>query len=319
MKQIKIDQNMSYIYCYDDNYYKPGESLRGLLESQVIRPFERAKPRVVEVFKTNNWEKMNNLRYEILEGGLADFDKPSGDFSPKDKAAFYCYNYMPMHLFSSYHIFKNYLPPISNKVVFIDFGCGPLTSGIAFWAAFAGQRNITYIGIDKSNIMRNMARRINQYGPNGSGENFYKDFHLGRDYNGLPRFLSDEIKLDNLDDTLVIFNFCYFLQSKTLEDQSEIEKLGNVLYDADLDTKVCMVYQDPVNDQFQARWYDLKSSVITYSSMYEMSNFSWQDSTKKTGIKFDNLWQEPWTPYKEVSYDTFNNFHYYDNHRQLSQ
>ena len=227
-----------------------------------------------------------------------------------------------MHLFSSYHIFKNYLPTISDKVVFIDFGCGPLTSGIAFWTAFARQCNITYIGIDKSNTMRNMARQINQYGPYGSGEPFYKDFHLGRDYNGLPRFLSDEIKLDNLDnpdDTLVIFNFCYFLQSKTLENQSEIEKLGNVLCDADIDTKVCMVYQDPVKDKFQARWSDLKSRVITFHSMYEMSNFSWQDSTKKTVIKFDNLWPESRSPYKEVSYDTFNNFHYYDNYQQSFQ
>lgn len=310
---------MTYIYCSDGNRYTPSESLQRLFESQVIRPFERVKPRVVEVFKTNNWAKMNNLRYKILEGGLADFDESSEDFSPEDKALFYSYNYMPMHLFSSYHIFKNYLPPISDKVVFIDFGCGPLTSGIAFWAAFTGQCNITYIGIDKSNTMRNIARRINQYGPSGNGEGFYKDFHIGRDYNGLPGFLSDEIKLDNPAGTLVIFNFCYFLQSKTLEGPSEIENLGNVLCDADIDTKACMVYQDPVNDEFQARWYNLKSCIIKFSSMYEMSNFNWQDSTKKTGIKFDNLWPELSTPYKEISFDTFNNFHYYDNYRQLSQ
>ena len=310
---------MSYIRRYNDNYYKPSKNLQILFESQVVRPFKHIKPSVVEVFKTNNWEKMNNLRYEILEGGLAAFDESSEDFSPEDKVSFYCYNYMPMHLFSSYHIFKNYLPSISNKIVFIDFGCGPLTSGIAFWAAFARQGNITYIGIDKSNTMRNMARQINQYGPNGSGEPFYKDFYLGRDYNGLPKFLSDEIKLNNPADTLVIFNFCYFLQNKTLENQSEIKKLGNVLYDADIDTKVCMVYQDPVNDKFQARWYDLKSWVITYHSMFDVSGFTWQDSTKKTRIKFDNLWREPGIPYKDVSYDTFNNFHYYDNYRQSSQ
>ena len=107
---------MPYINCYDDNYYKPSESLYRLFESQVIRPFERAKPRVVQVFRANNWEKMNNLRYEILEAGLADFDESSEDFSPKNKVSFYCYNYMPMHLFSSYHIFKNYLPTISDNL-----------------------------------------------------------------------------------------------------------------------------------------------------------------------------------------------------------
>ncbi len=99
---------MSYIHCLDGNYYTPSESLKRLFESQIIRPFERVKPSVVEIFRANNWDKMNNLRYKILEGGLADFDKSSEDFSAEDKVSFYCYNYMPMHLFSSYHIFRTY-------------------------------------------------------------------------------------------------------------------------------------------------------------------------------------------------------------------
>ncbi|MDE0634377.1 MAG: class I SAM-dependent methyltransferase [Candidatus Poribacteria bacterium] len=303
---------MSYIHCSGGNYYTPSKNLQGLFESQVIRPFERAKPTVVEFFRANNWQNIKNLRHEILESGLADFDEPSEDFSPEDKVLFYCYNYMPMHLFSSYHIFKNYLPSISEKIVFIDFGCGPLTSGIAFWAAFAGQGNITYIGIDKSEKMRNMAKRINEYGPYGSSENFYNDFILGRDYNGLPRFLSNEIKLHNPADTLVIFNFCYFLQTKTLESPSEIEKLGNVLHEADIDTKVCMVYQDPVKDEFQGRWHNLKSWVITYHSMYDVSGFTGHDPTQVVEIKYDTLWGEQ-NPV-DVSYDSFNNFSFFENY-----
>ena len=55
---------------------------------------------------------------------------------------------MQMHLYSSYHIFtKHLLSPLREKIVFIDVGCGPLTSGIAFWAA-AKQRDITYIGFE---------------------------------------------------------------------------------------------------------------------------------------------------------------------------
>ncbi len=303
---------MSYIHYHGDNYYKPSEDLQELFEKQILHPLEIDLPTQAQKIKQADIKALTYQR-RVIGRGQTNFDKPFEDFSATSRVSLYCVHYMPMHLFSSYHIFKNHLSPISNEVVFIDFGCGPLTSGIAFWAAFAGQCNTTYIGIDSSETMRNMARKINQYGPNGSGENFYKNFHLGRDYNGLSRFLSDEIKLDNLDDTLVIFNFCYFLQSKTFEDPSKIEELGNVLHDADLDTKMCMVYQDPVGDGFQGRWHNLKSQLITYHSIYDVSGFGWQDPTKMVSVKYDTLWEEQHTI--KVCHDSFNNFYYYDHYR----
>ena len=304
---------MSYIHCSNDNYYKPSESLKNLFEELVIQPFKRYLPILAEDLEERRFGKLNYQRKVMLEQGRTNFDEPFEGFSPEGKVSFYSLNYMPMHLYSSYHIFtKKLFLPVSGKVVFIDFGCGPLTSGIAFWAA-ARQGNITYVGIDSSQTMRNMARRINQYGPNGSGEPFYKDFHIGRDYNGLPKFLSDEIKLDNPADTLVIFNFCYFLQSKTFEDPSKIEELGELLYFADIGTKICMVYQDPVGDRFQGRWHNFKSWVITYHSAYDVSGFGWQDPTKVASVKYDTLWGEQHAI--KVSHDSFNNFYYYDHYR----
>jgi hypothetical protein len=45
---------------------------------------------------------------------------------------------MQMHIVSSFHVFtssdsllKDYIRDPSKNIVFIDFGCGPLTSGVA--------------------------------------------------------------------------------------------------------------------------------------------------------------------------------------------
>ena len=258
--------------------------------------------------------KINAQRKFILEQGQTNFDESSEGFSPEDKVSLYCVNYMPMHLYSSYHIFTRKLfLPVSSKVIFIDFGCGPLTSGIAFWAA-AGKSNITYVGIDSSQTMLNTAQKINQYGPYGSGrsnEPFYKDdqLYLIPNYNRLPQLLAEiDINGDNSGDVLIIFNFCYFLQSKTFRDSLNIEKLGELLDSANyLGAKICVVYQDPVGGGFQGRWHNLKSWAIPYPSAFNASGFMWQDPTEVARIKYDTLWGEQNTV--NVSYDTFNNFY----------
>ena len=57
--------------------------------------------------------------------------------------------------------------------------------------------------------------------------------HLIRNYDRLPQLLADiDINVDNSGDVLIIFNFCYFLQSKTFSDSLNIEKLGELLYSA---------------------------------------------------------------------------------------
>lgn len=306
---------MSYIRSYDDNYYTPSKNLHGLFQNLVVQPVMEGLPPHAQRIQPVNIRQLT-IQRQIIGRGRTNFDEPYQDFTPVDKVLFYCYHYMPMHLYSSYHIFRNVSLPASNKVVFIDFGCGPLTSGIAFWAN-ARTRDITYIGIDSSITMLRKAREINRYGPygsDGSSEPFYKDtqLYLIRDYNELPQLLT-HIKADNSADPLVVFNFCYFFQSKTFEDSSKIEELGELLYFSDLGTKICMMYQDPVGDGFQERWHNFKSWVITYPSMYDVSGFGWQDPTKVVSVKYDTLWGEQRAI--KVSHDSFNNFYYHDHYR----
>ena len=268
---------MPYIYCSDDNHYKPNESLKHLFEELIEKPFEHDLPALSEDVKNNRiyyWEDIAR----ILSQGQSDFDetsydKPSNEYYfPKDKVSIYCVHHMPRHLFGSYHIFTNCLTPISkkNRVVFIDFGCGPLTSGIAF-RAFAGECDITYLGIDSSQTMLHKAEAINTYGPNTYREPFFDKIALIRDADALPRLLDRYIEKG--DRTQIIFNFCYFFSSPTLD----IDGLSDVLLQmmtAYTQHKLCFIYQNPDHRplsgarrlKLYGKWEKLKTNLSTFRS-----------------------------------------------------
>ena len=174
-----------------------------------------------------------------------------------------------MHLFSSYHIFTKYLPPVNDKVVFVDFGCGPLTSGIAFWAAFAGHRDITYFGIDSSHYMRHKAQEINRHGPYGDESFFIKGWSIF-DYNQLHQYLGDYIAAG--DQTQIIFNFCYFLASKTLNTGHLSDCLTQVVAEYS-QHKMCMVYQNPIKSpDSHLNWLTIKGKLSTFRGQITQSN-----------------------------------------------
>ncbi len=231
---------MSYIRCFDNYsspYYVPTENLQGLFTDQAVQPFEAISSWRNQVENTD----FDYHRKVILDQGRTNFDVPFAGLSPKDKVILYCVHYMPMHLFSSYHIFMQYLTSVSNRVVFIDFGCGPLTSGIAFWAS-AKQSDMIYLGIDSSRAMLNKAKEINRYGPNKNGESFFRNFQVIDSHHKLISLLDYYIKKG--DRTQIIFNFCYFLASKTLGIYDLSESLTQIVKKYH-QHKMCMVYQNP--------------------------------------------------------------------------
>lgn len=231
---------MSYIRCsdnYSSPYYTPTENLQGLFKDQVVQPFEAISSWRNQVENTD----FEYHRKVILDQGRTNFDVPFAGLSPKDKVTLYCVHYMPMHLFSSYHTFTQYLTSVSNRVVFIDFGCGPFTSGIAFWAS-ARQSNMIYFGIDSSQAMLEKAKEINRYGPNKNRDPFFRNLQAIDGYHKLTSLLDYYIKKG--DGTQIIFNFCYFLASRTL-DISDLSECLTQIVEKYHQHKMCMVYQNP--------------------------------------------------------------------------
>ena len=276
---------MSYIYRSHNNHYKPSENLKNLFEALIVQPFEHDLPTLATDVRNNRiyyWEDIAR----ILEQGQGNFDevsfdKPSNEYYfPKDKVAIYCVHHTPRHLFGSYHIFTKCLPPISekDKIVFVDFGCGPLTSGIAF-RALAGQNDITYLGIDSSRTMLNKAVTINKYGPNTYKAPFFDKFALihGTRYDDLTKLLGKYIQKG--DGTQIIFNFCYFFASPTLD----INNLSDVLLQimkAHNQHKVWLIYQNPDHRSLSGarrlklygKWEKLKTSLSVFGSQVTRSH-----------------------------------------------
>ena len=267
---------MSYVICHHGNYYTPSENLSGLFKDIVVKPFEDPDPLTVAWVDHVRNTDFEYHRETILERGRTNFDEPFEGLTPKDKVLIYCLHYMPMHLFSSYHIFTKHLPSVSDKVVFVDFGCGPLTSGIAFWAAFSEHRDITYLGIDSSEAMCDKARGINRYGPY-KDESFFTKGNLILHYNQLHHYLDNYITAG--DQTQIVFNFCYFLASKILNMQSLSDCLTQIVTKYS-QHKMCMVYQNPDGaPDLHRNWSALKRKLPTFDqitvSNVEKFSYDW--------------------------------------------
>ena len=107
------------------------------------------------------------IRMRLIDYGRADFDQETLEFSAEDKVNLYCYFNMRKHyatglaIFSAFNDFLTFrFTETQNRITFIDFGCGPLTSGLAFKSHFGRSENFqfNYIGIDVSGSMRSKAR-----------------------------------------------------------------------------------------------------------------------------------------------------------------
>ena len=111
-----------------------------------------------------DWEQQQ-VRRQVLKQGSTDFDIPTGGIEPNEKVAHYIQLYMDMHLQQNRIAFKTYLPKetvCKAKVLCIDYGCGPMTSGLSLVEHLNDSpRNRYYYGIDISLYMCKYARRIN--------------------------------------------------------------------------------------------------------------------------------------------------------------
>ncbi len=79
-------------------------------------------------------------RKTLLKQGRCDFDKPQLNLTSEELIVLYNYYYFPMHFQSSYEIYNKLFEEheeFENKTFFFhDYGCGTLSSSMAFGASF---------------------------------------------------------------------------------------------------------------------------------------------------------------------------------------
>lgn len=291
---------MPYIH-HSGNRYTYSENLQKLFEDLVEYPFENHPPTRAWEDEVRNRDSIYHRR-EILDQGRTNFDEPFKGLTPDDKVLIYCNHYMPMHLISTYHLFRvhtrfftNHLTSVGNKVVFMDFGCGPLTSGIAFWT-FARQSDIIYLGIDSSRAMRAKAYAVNQYGPYQNKDSFFSRFELISYHTQLIKLLDNIISKD--DKILIIFNFCYFLASRTLDISDLSDVMARIVREYS-NHKMCMMYQNPDLPQLHENWEILKANLSGFRSRIIESSIQWffydsliTGSPRETNVYNDILYKD---------------------------
>ena len=105
----------------------------------------------------------------ILEQGAADFDQKycPDDMGEKEhyRADYYVHGYMGMHLKQNFAALKYcFKDRIRQPLLFVDFGCGPMTSGLALAQVLSNgyKAETSYFGIDASRHMVKKAKYINE-------------------------------------------------------------------------------------------------------------------------------------------------------------
>ncbi|MBD2694467.1 hypothetical protein [Anabaena catenula] len=208
-------------------------------------------------------------RKTILERGVTDFCVPFNELNTDDKVLLYCHYYMLMHVMSSYDIFKTHWIWFKNKIspsfppLLIDFGCGPLSSGLAFAHVQEPKINFNYIGIDRAKSMRIKAKQFSS-DQRFSGCKF--DFLESYDNDTLLSSMS-KYRLLNHPSQLVILNFSYFFASKSLDVNELVITIKNILTKYNR-TQVYIVFQNPNTPErdINSKWHEFIKSLPEFKT-----------------------------------------------------
>ncbi len=215
-------------------------------------------------------------RKTVIDFGRSDFKNSVERIKPEALVELYCYYYFQMHFSSSFAFYVSetglLVSFIKNRnVSFLDIGCGPFTSGLAFnqWLTRYGNLsngNIDYFGADTSKPMINKLANVMQ---NITGLN-YSSAWASSDKNNL---FAPERKPSNdyFKNRVVIINFSYVFGSDTLTVPDMVDFINKVinLYRTPENKKTfkCIILQqNPDYESLNKKWYEYKSQLTGFTS-----------------------------------------------------
>lgn len=235
---------------------------------------------------------------DILERGATDFDipyDPNDSTEPKNyKVNLYTLQYMGMHIKQNIKVFKKYLKPWlkdnQGEIIFIDLGCGPMTSGLALAEVMSKQinysdykNNVTYLGIDISQNMVERALSINDE---------YQIFNADRfQVIRTDKFEANQLpKSTNFDIAILNMSFVLAPNTNKVENQSEwIEDLAHAWnqFATTLPNlqETRAIYMNPNNSSLHFYWDKFQQSLKEYNNI---NNFAYTSIGRET-VKIPNL------------------------------
>ncbi|ASV78482.1 AAA domain-containing protein [Elizabethkingia anophelis] len=258
-------------------YFPDGTSTAGETALSVIsEPFKSVfENKVVTVVKNDRRTKWPNeilglntdfTRNNLIRYGTADFDAQIDfnyeqnvgfldnqsllDFyTPKENVLLYCYWNMRKNFVSVQHIFLqnkafflSRFEHTERRIMFIDFGCGPLTASLAFNTVFKAEvsRKVHYLGVDVSKAMLNKAQEFSESGVFKAMDTF--DLCEGLEKNN-PAYYKDEFTLPHT----VVLTCANSLSNLDLDDVNGLAGFLNDFMSQYPLNNYILVYQNPVN------------------------------------------------------------------------
>lgn len=165
----------------------------------------------------------------VLQRGGATFDKSLGKDGEKPwyRASYYvgANGYMDMHLLQNRAVFQKHslTDKIKNRrAVFVDFGCGPMTSGIVLAEklseTMANYRDwMLYVGIDASKNMCGIAKLINEI---QEGHHLFDRFCIIHQNTLEPQKINQIIR-EHFEPEIAVFCLSFVLADDTFKKGSQ--------------------------------------------------------------------------------------------------
>lgn len=227
-----------------EKIHEPDQAFATTFDKLIIQPF-KAHPKTQYPQFIYGYDHDYN-RMNVIEYGRTNFDQGTLEHSSLEKVNLYCFYNMRKHYFSSIAIFKsfdNYFKSAfsnsNNRISFLDFGCGPLTSGLAFNQHFSSIENFhfSYVGVDISYAMLTKAKEFSET------ELFNKDskFQFVKSINDISENYWDSLyTLSNV----VILNFSYLFGNLSKDDSDKLATEINGLIDKYPLNKYILIFQN---------------------------------------------------------------------------
>ena len=276
-----VDPFALYTKNVTRNRLEPSDCIRALFRDFNYAYFNHPK---IDDPGDNLWGySRKQILDDVLVRGRGDFTKPYGKITDDDKVLLYCYFNLKKHFFTSYAVFQIVLKSLEKiftsqeyTPVFMDLGCGPMTSGLALADLIHTNTghgiDFSYIGVDISDAMIKKAQSfcgLDVFGPTAT-------FTFVNNWNQISHTQLNELAGKN---NPIIFNASYLFASTSIDSKDLARYVSGVSQNF---TNVFFIFQNPNRDDRNVRYEVFKKHIKFTTIVQESENIRYKPASKES-------------------------------------